>query len=184
MPSHSLALSLVVAALIALLLALVKVRAPRLRAYLYSELVASSIIGLGLWYGKGYALIYCLARCFDLPVALWFSRPRAGTIISGLAFASIAVIGISGPVSLYAAIAILEGAIFAVAALSLALQRPLTAQTVIIGVMWMMLAMFDLVFALGYGFVINYWWPSTVFTMAFLIIAFTKEQVPDTCSPR
>lgn len=172
---------LLVGAVLILAAALVRTREPRLRRYLWSELIATVAITLAGsdWYGWRYTLTFCAARTLDLSCAIWLSHPRMGTTLAAIFITAIAWLGIRGPLDLNTTIALLEGCGFAVAGISMALQKSSYVNAALT-ILWLLLAWFNLGYAMNWH--LDAWqelagyWNTLVFDFAFIVVAVFAER--------
>ena len=167
-------------ALIAMLLvALLRTDESRLRLYFLAELVATMALEAAslTWpdiNSRGYTTAYCLIRPIDLGAAIWLARPRAGTLIAALLLGLVALIGLPSHLDTNSAITLLEGAGYALAAMSMVLQ-PTNRQNTVLLLLWFLLALFDWFYAAGWQLPfwreLNETWPTIVCIVAFGILA-------------
>ena len=162
-----------------LLAAMYRQRAtPRLRLYIASEIVATVGIEAAAlawpdFNSTQYTIAYCAARGIDLAAAMWLSRPRVGTVGAGLCFSLIAALGV-GVMDLNSGISLVQGAGFAIAALSIRLL-PFSIVNITLGVLWVSLALFYFAYAMYWRvpamWDLSFYWNTLIFTAAFLLLA-------------
>src|SRR5277367_5238126 len=102
----------------AILAALLRAKEPRLRVYLWAELVSSVLIDLALWHfgwTKSYTWAYFALRPVELAGMLYLARPEFMGAFFALGCGWLAFLGRDAPETLVSVFLLAEGALYALA---------------------------------------------------------------------
>jgi hypothetical protein len=179
--------------LLSILIALARAKGRPLRLYLSAELLTTLGIELAFQLchqdveAFGYKLTFALLRPWNLAAALNIGRPRWASGIIAIGTAWLVYLALPGPPTVNSAIAIVQGAVFMLAATSLIFTVPfmLLDQMVYATLLalWVMLAVFSYGYAVGWELPkwhsLNLWFPTFACVGLFLLLAgFSHQHAP------
>lgn len=159
------------------ILAMRRTRATSLKFYLLSEAVASAAFEtILLAGGQGYVAAYLILRPVNFLTALWVAPPTLWGAFTAILLAGTTYLALDGQTSLYALVALLQGALYVLAGISAVNRQPILA------ILWMVLGFFNLGFAIGWQITawahLNQWWQAVMCCMAFSWLAFRLRLAP------
>lgn len=162
------------------LLALRRTEQVALKFYFASEAVVSVALEtmlLGRW--PGYVPVYLILRPSNFLTALWAIPPTLPASLTAILLAWVTYLAIGGELTLYAAAALIQGALYVLLGASATSRQP------VLSITWMFLGVFNLGFSVGWKLPmwehLNQWWLCAVTSAGFLAFSMRSGKAAEAC---